>query len=140
MLSIITLKKIQEGKGLERNGVKGSKGGLMEEVTLEQKLELARRRQERGQHPQGKPSRPTGWGHIQGKAGARGTWAPGHPRVSGEQRGWPICVIGQPGASGEKGGSKQAYHGAERQDSEGHRSLHSLGLLAWNISLHRKQD
>ena len=48
MLSIITLKKIQEGKGLERNGVKGRKGGLMEEVTLEQKLELARRRQERG--------------------------------------------------------------------------------------------
>ena len=52
MLSIITLKKIQEGKGLERNGVKGSKGGLMEEVTLEQKSELARRRQERGQHLQ----------------------------------------------------------------------------------------
>ena len=50
MLSIITLKKIQEGKGLERNGVKGRKGGLMEEVTLEQKLELARRRQERGHH------------------------------------------------------------------------------------------
>ena len=76
MLSIITLKKIQEGKGLERNGVKGRKGGLMEEVTLELKLELARRRQERGQHPQGKPSRPTGWGHIQDKAGARATWAP----------------------------------------------------------------
>ena len=40
MLSIITLKKIQEGKGLERNGVKGSKGGLMEEVTLEQPFTL----------------------------------------------------------------------------------------------------
>lgn len=76
MLSIITLKKIQEGKGLERNGVKGSKGGLMEEVTLEQKSELARRRQERGQHPQGKPSRPTGWGHIRDEEGASGAWAP----------------------------------------------------------------
>ena len=78
MLSIITLKKIQEGKGLERNGVKGSKGGLMEEVTLEQKSELARRRQERGQHPQ--EDGGTSWGAGQG--------TPSHPRVSFAQRKW----------------------------------------------------
>ena len=72
MLSIITLKKIQESKGLERNRVKGSKGGLVEE----QQLESARRRQGRGQRPQGKPPRPTERGHIQDQAGARGTRAP----------------------------------------------------------------
>ena len=72
MLSIITLKKIQESKELERNRVKGSKGGLVEE----QKMESARRRQGRGQRPQGKSPRPTGWGHIQDQAGARGTRAP----------------------------------------------------------------
>ena len=116
-----------------------SKGGFMEEVTQEQRLELAkRRRQKGGQNLQGRLA-PPGWGHVRDKAGARGTWAPGHPRVSGEQRGWPICVIGQPGASGEKGGSKQAYRRAERQDSEGHRSLHFLGLLRQNITLLRKE-
>lgn len=49
----------------------------MEEVTQEQRVALAkRRRQERGQHPQGKPSPPTGWGHIRDEGGARGTEAP----------------------------------------------------------------
>ena len=49
---------------------------FMEGVTQGHRLELAkRRRQERGQHPQGKPP-PTGWGHIRDEGGARGTRAP----------------------------------------------------------------
>ena len=58
---------------MERNGTKVSKGGFTEEVTPKQRLELAKRRRQRGgQNTQGRPV-PTGWGHIRDKAGARGT-------------------------------------------------------------------
>ena len=61
---------------MARNGMNVSKGGFMEEVTQEQRLELAkRRRQKGGQNLQGRLA-PTGWGHVRDKAGARGTWAP----------------------------------------------------------------
>ena len=61
---------------MARNGMNVSKGGFMEEVTQEQKLELAkRRRQKGGQNLQGRLA-PTGWGHVRDKAAARGTRAP----------------------------------------------------------------
>jgi len=84
----------------------------MKEVTLEQRLELAkRRRQERGQDPQGKPS-PSQDGATSGTREGQG--APGHPRVSAGWRGWAMSLTSQAQGSLVKGENKQTHHGARR--------------------------
>ena len=78
-VAIIMLKKFSKARG---------EAVFMEEVTQEQRLESAkRRRQGRGQHPQGNP--PTGWGHI--RDGGGGTQAP-RPLLGGEggRSAWPL--------------------------------------------------
>ena len=76
-VAIIMLKKFSKARG---------EAVFMEEVTQEQRLESAkRRRQGRGQHPQGNP--PTGWGHNRDGGGG----PPGPPAYAG-RRGWPISL------------------------------------------------
>ena len=91
-----------------------NKGGFMEEVTLQQRQELGKRRkQERGQHLQGKPS-PRGWGHILG--GTRGTQPP--KGLCWAERVVEVPDLSEPRSLWSKGGNKQAYHGTEWQDFE----------------------
>ena len=91
-VAIIMLKKFSKARG---------EAVFMEEVTQEQRLESAkRRRQGRGQHPQGNP--PTGWGHIRDGGGG----APRHPGLC-----WAERLADQPGLSGP-GENKQTHHGA----------------------------
>ena len=66
--------KIQHGRGLERNGAKVSKGGFVEKVALEPRLEFRKQKEGRKEG-----NTPSGWGPYPGAGGAawtRGTQPP----------------------------------------------------------------
>ena len=75
--------KIQHGRGLERNGAKVSKGGFVEKVALEPRLEFRKQKEGRKEG-----STPRGWWPYPGAGGRHGQGAPSHPRVSAVQRQW----------------------------------------------------
>ena len=93
------LKKFSKARG---------EAAFMEGVTQGHRLGLSkRRRQERGQHPQGKP--PPQDGATSGTRGGKG-----HPgtQVPAGRRGRPVSLASQAQGSLVQGENKQTHHGA----------------------------
>ena len=67
--------KIQHGRGLERNGAKVSKGGFVEKVALEPRLEFRKQKEGRKEG-----NTPEDGGHILGRGGGMDK---GHPATQG---------------------------------------------------------